>query len=131
MRRTTCRGHAADGRQHLVVVVVADVDGEIAVDALDGTRPVERPRAAGAHRVLDGLLREVLDEMARAASGEAGLVVVAALPQPRHVPQPEMRGLDVHGHVRDAVLHVRVVAFVRGDDRIHRVVVRRFRRAEE
>src|SRR5438876_1214630 len=72
---------AADGGEHLVIVVVADVDGEVAIDAFDGAGTIERPRAARAHRVLDRLLRQVLDQMPRARAGQPRLDVVAGLPQ--------------------------------------------------
>src|SRR5216684_7132131 len=53
----------ADRGQDVIVVVVADVDREIAPDPLDGARLDERARAAGADAVVDSLDGEVLEQM--------------------------------------------------------------------
>src|SRR5207237_5194511 len=78
---------AADRGQHLIVVVVADVDGEVADDALDRTGTVQRARAARADAVVDGLAGEMLAEVADAAPRRLGLGVAAALPQRGDVAQ--------------------------------------------
>src|ERR1043166_2832473 len=96
-----------DRRQHLIVVVVTDVEGEITHDALNGTRTIQRPRATRSHAGVDGLARQVLAAGAGAAARRLRLGVAPALPQRGDVPQPEMHRLDVQRHRRHVVLHVR------------------------
>src|SRR3982751_6549808 len=58
----------ADGGEDVVVVVVADVDRQIAPDSLDGTWLDERARAAGTDAVIDGFDRQMLEQMSHAIS---------------------------------------------------------------
>src|SRR4051812_5560761 len=83
----------ADGGEDVIVVVVADVDREVAPDSLDGTRLDQRARAAGTDAVIDGLDRQVLEQMPHAIARHLRLGGPSALPQRRNVTQPEVRGV--------------------------------------
>src|SRR6476646_399284 len=56
----------ADGGEDVIVVVVADVDREIAPDPFDGTRLDQRARAAGTDAVIDRLDRQMLEQVPHA-----------------------------------------------------------------
>ena len=64
----------ADGREHVVVVVVPEVERQIAQDALDRARPDQRSRAAGTDAVVHRLLGQVLHQVPHTGAGEGGLV---------------------------------------------------------
>src|SRR5262245_37677914 len=59
----------ADRRQQVIVVVVADVERQVAVDPLERRRSIQRARAAGADAVLDHAFGQMLDDVARPAAG--------------------------------------------------------------
>ena len=93
---------------------MTDVEGQIAIDALERAGAVQAACAAGADGPIDGIQCEVLDEVTREASGLLGFVVVAGLPQPCDVPEPEEAGLHIDRHLADVLLDVRVAALAMG-----------------
>src|SRR5436309_2495080 len=101
-------GGAADRGEDVVVIVVAQVEGQVPEDPLDRARPDERASTAGADAMVNGLLGEVLDQMPSAAAGELRFGALAGVPKPRDVGEPEVGGLDVHEHRPDPLLDVRV-----------------------
>src|SRR5215203_5724511 len=86
---------AADGGENVVVVVVPDVERQVAIDALQIAGAIQGSRPAGADAVLQRVFGEMLDDVAGAAAGELCLILAPRLPEPRDVPQPQVGGLDV------------------------------------
>ena len=77
---------ASDRRQHLIGVVVQDVEGEVAEDALQGAGPDQPAGAAGVQGMLDGVGRPSLEQVARASARRACLSGPSRLPNVGDVP---------------------------------------------
>src|SRR4051812_15588459 len=91
----------ADGGEDVIVVVVADVDRQVAPDPFDGARLDQRTRAAGADAVIDGFERQVLEQMPDAIARHLRLGGPATLPKRGHVAQPQVRGVKADRHLSD------------------------------
>src|SRR5262245_16244829 len=107
------------------------VDRQVAIYSFDGTRPIQTSRAARAYTVVDGLLREMFDQVSSTASGYSSLVVPSFVPHLRDVFQPEVSRFDIDRHLCDPMLHVRIAAFLLRFHVLDRVLARTFSRTEE
>src|SRR5262249_24376916 len=113
----------ANRRQQVIVVVVTDVERQVAVDPLERRRTIQRSGAAGADAVLDHALGEVLDDMTGPAPSETSVVAPPGVPLPRDAAQPQVRGLDVDRHLRDVVLDIRIVGLLLRREVVERKLV--------
>src|SRR5262245_52192909 len=77
-----------DHSQDVIVIVVSNVEREIAIDPLQSAGPIQRSRAAGPDTVFDRVFSQVLDDMACPAARQSGLLALSGLPQARDVLQP-------------------------------------------
>src|SRR5215470_5176960 len=100
----------ANGRQNLIVIIVANIKGEVPVNAFQRTGTVEAASAAGTNAPLHRVLRQMFHGMAGTAAGEAGFVILPGLPHARDVLQPQISGLNVDCALPDVMLNIRVSA---------------------
>ena len=68
-------------RENLIVVIVTDVERQIAINALERARPDQTARATRANALFDSVFREVFDDVSRTAAGDLRFEIPARLPQ--------------------------------------------------
>ncbi len=71
--------------QDLIIVVMANIKGEIAVNAFHGAGPIKTACPTGANAASYRIVCEVLNDVAGPAAGELGLRVTPGIPHLRHV----------------------------------------------
>jgi len=54
----------------------------------------------------------MLDDVPRATACELRFEIAPRFPQPRHVTKPKMRRLNIHRHLTDVMLHIRILNLV-------------------
>src|SRR5262245_7015167 len=69
-----------DHGQDVIIVVVPNVEREIAVDPLQRARPIQRSRAAGPDTAFDGILSQMINHMPHPAPGQPGLFALTRRP---------------------------------------------------
>ena len=71
---------APDVGQYVVVVVVAYIERQVAMDAFQRAGSVQAARTAGAYCVIDGVQRQVLDGVAGAGAGQPRGLFITLFP---------------------------------------------------
>ena len=102
----------ANRRQNLIIIVEANVKGEVPINAFQRAWTIEAASTAGTNTPPNRVLRQVFHRMPGAATGQAGFVIAPRFPHARDVPQPQISGLGVNCALRDVMLNVRVSGFV-------------------
>ena len=113
----------AYGRENVVVVVVADIKREIAIDALKRARSIQTTSAACAYTMSDNILCEMLDDVTGTAACYLRRFAVALFPQSRNMSEPQISRVHIYRHRGDVMLHVRVGGFVLRSEVLKREVV--------
>src|SRR5260370_42658870 len=62
--------------------------------------------------MFDRLVGQVLDDMTRAAARELSFLISSRFPKPGNVSEPQVTCLDVHGHLANVMLDVRIVNLI-------------------
>src|SRR5882724_9549258 len=115
----------------MVVIVVTNIEGQIAVDAFQGAGPIQATRATRADATFDRIFGEMLDHMSRAAAGNLRFLILLCFPKTRDLAQPKVRGLNIDRHLADVMLHVWIVNLVLRSQIVESIVVRGFGGAEK
>src|SRR5437588_8858217 len=102
---------------------MANVEGQITIDAFKRARTIQAARAAGLNTAFHRLFRQMLNHMTSTAAGNLRFIVPTCLPQSGDVPQPEVRRLHINRHLTDVMLNIRVVNLVLRGDVLQGVVV--------
>ena len=74
-----------DRRENLIVVIVTNVERQIAIDALERTRPDQTTRPTRANALFDRVFSEMLDDVSRAAARNLRFEIPARFPQTSHM----------------------------------------------
>src|SRR5262249_17356841 len=117
--------------EYLIVIVVPNVKRQISIDTLERTRTNQTTCTASTNALFDRVLREMFDDVSRATAGDLRFEIPPRFPKSRDVSQPQVSCLDIHRHLPDVMLHVRIVDLVLRGDVVERVIVSGFSGAEE
>src|SRR5262245_3267747 len=121
----------ADRGKDVIVIIVADIERQIPVDAFERARAIQTARATRSYAVLDRGFGQMLDHVPGAAAGDPRFVAPPRFPHLRHVPQPQMSRLDIDRHFGDVVQNIRVTGFLLRRHIFQRKVVGRLGGAEK
>ena len=70
----------ADGRQDVVVIVVANIKRQIPIDAFERARAVQAARPAGPNAMFDGRFGQVFDDVPGTTAGNLRFIASARFP---------------------------------------------------
>ena len=92
--------------QQMVVIIVTDVEREVAVNPFQRAGPIQAAGATRAYTAFNGIFRQVLNDVPGTTARQLRLVVPAGLPHMSNVPQPKISGFNIDCALPDVVLNV-------------------------
>src|ERR1700682_2196403 len=96
----------------MVVIVMANIERKVAINALQHTGAVQAARAARAYALLYRIFSQVFNHVTSTAPSDLRLIMTPCLPHARHVLQPEISCFDINCALGNVMLDVWVCCFV-------------------